>query len=291
MKIMPNSSYTYAQVLAGTGYYQQESTPAFSSGVQTMQQRLIACGYNLGSAGADGKFGSGTNSVVRDFQLECYLAVDGKAGKQTLKQLDSVYQSSYFKTYGKPITKNQWGQDYILNSVGKDIDILARVIWVEDHSDLDAQYAVAKVIKNRSISGNSDYLAPEASERSIWVRVIGKKDPIQYSSASKDSVGGTAALKPYRGRETHAACIDVFWRTAVDLATKLVNGTAFTVPNGYAITGNQSSSTISTTKNGVVSNQLYQGTYTVYKGSPKAKNGVVFDSNSAERTAVFNKSQ
>ena len=49
-----NSRYTYAQVLAGTGYYMKDDSLRYSAGVKTMQGKLNTAGYNCGTA--DGKF-------------------------------------------------------------------------------------------------------------------------------------------------------------------------------------------------------------------------------------------
>lgn len=78
-----NAAYTYAQVLAGTGYYMKDDLLRYSEGVKTMQTKLNAAGYNCGTP--DGKFGTGTNIAVRSFQSAKGLTVDGKAGKNTLK--------------------------------------------------------------------------------------------------------------------------------------------------------------------------------------------------------------
>ena len=51
--------------------------------VRTLQQTLIDLGYDVGSAGADGKFGSNTESAVKAFQSRNGLKVDGKYGSLT----------------------------------------------------------------------------------------------------------------------------------------------------------------------------------------------------------------
>lgn len=83
-----NSRYTYAQVLAGTGYYMKDNLLRYSAGVKTMQEKLNKAGYNCGTP--DGKFGSGTTTAVRNFQKSKNLTVDGKAGKSTLTALDAA---------------------------------------------------------------------------------------------------------------------------------------------------------------------------------------------------------
>ena len=57
--------------------------------VKILQQALKAVGYNISKV--DGIFGSGTYTAVREFQRNEKLGVDGKAGKQTLKKLESYF--------------------------------------------------------------------------------------------------------------------------------------------------------------------------------------------------------
>lgn len=83
-----NSKYAYEQILAGTGCYMQDDLLRISDGVKIMQQKLNEAGYLCGTA--DGRFGSKTDTAVRDFQCAKGLAVDGKAGKATLTALDSA---------------------------------------------------------------------------------------------------------------------------------------------------------------------------------------------------------
>ncbi|WP_310603664.1 phage tail tip lysozyme [Anaerosporobacter sp.] len=87
-----NAAYTYAQVLGGTGYFMQDDLLRYSAGVATMQTKLNSVGYNCGTP--DGKFGSGTNTAVVNFQGAKGLTKDGKAGKNTLTALDAAVSGS-----------------------------------------------------------------------------------------------------------------------------------------------------------------------------------------------------
>lgn len=59
--------------------------------VKTMQTMLIACGYSCGASGADGDFGSGTDSGLRSFQKANGLTVDGKYGPKSKAKLEELY--------------------------------------------------------------------------------------------------------------------------------------------------------------------------------------------------------
>ena len=55
--------------------------------VRTLQAALIAYGFSCGSAGADGDFGSGTETALKKFQTKYGLGADGIAGKGTWGKL------------------------------------------------------------------------------------------------------------------------------------------------------------------------------------------------------------
>ena len=55
--------------------------------VKTLQAALIAYGFSCGAAGADGDFGSGTETALKKFQTKYGLGSDGIAGKGTWGKL------------------------------------------------------------------------------------------------------------------------------------------------------------------------------------------------------------
>lgn len=59
--------------------------------VKDMQTKLITCGYFCGSYGADGDFGSGTETALKNFQRDYGLSVDGIFGPKSKAKLDEVY--------------------------------------------------------------------------------------------------------------------------------------------------------------------------------------------------------
>lgn len=58
--------------------------------VKAMQLLLIGNGCSCGSKGADGSFGSATDSAVRAFQKKKGLSVDGSCGPKTWAKLLGV---------------------------------------------------------------------------------------------------------------------------------------------------------------------------------------------------------
>ena len=61
-----NTRYTYAQVLAGLGYYMKDDQLRAATEVKIMQTKLNKVNYNCGTP--DGKFGNNTDTAVRAFQ-------------------------------------------------------------------------------------------------------------------------------------------------------------------------------------------------------------------------------
>ena len=58
--------------------------------VKELQEALIQLGYDLGSYGADGDFGSSTERAVKKFQQKMSLTSDGIFGKKSLEALQSI---------------------------------------------------------------------------------------------------------------------------------------------------------------------------------------------------------
>lgn len=75
--------------------------------VRILQEILLHLGYDLGSWGADGSFGLATEKVVKQFQADHGLIVDGIAGKMTYIKInevsanDGINPSSRYKTIKK----------------------------------------------------------------------------------------------------------------------------------------------------------------------------------------------
>lgn len=74
------------------------SQPTLSQGsngtaVKTMQQKLMMLGFDCGTSGADGDFGSGTLAAVKKFQSANGLSVDGICGANTHAKLNAKYNA------------------------------------------------------------------------------------------------------------------------------------------------------------------------------------------------------
>ena len=125
-----NSRYTYDQVLTGTGYYQQDSKLRYSAGVETLQTKLNAAGYNCGTP--DGKFESGTTNAVNNFKQDSGLIPNSKVDKDTLAALGACKPVSFSARN----LNRKWGS--IISSIATqhniDEDILGGFILTESSS-------------------------------------------------------------------------------------------------------------------------------------------------------------
>ena len=79
---------------SSTALYNNLGKGSSGSEVKKLQQALMKAGYNVGSTGADGKFGPNTQAAVKQYQQDMGLAVDGVAGKNTLGRLYSTEGSA-----------------------------------------------------------------------------------------------------------------------------------------------------------------------------------------------------
>lgn len=256
MLIMANSSYTFSQVVNGTGYFNQAQDTGFSQGVKDLQTYLKSIGFTI--TDASGRFQSTTKTAVEDFQYQMGITVDGDAGPGTCKRLNIVRNSIYFNKYGKPLTNAQWGTANIRAGKFNDIDLLARIILAESgYTNWQDQNGVALVIKNRSKTPG--YYA--SGSASIWARVVGMVDPDGIAMYDSAIAGNEIAQSPRRGwaGEEADGFIDPGWRHAVEVAEKLTKDVRFTAM-GWLVEG----LTI-TTKQVLVSNQLNQGPWSAYR--------------------------
>jgi len=65
------------------GAYNYLARGMTGAGVQEMQSDLLSLGFTLSQYGADGNFGSETETAVRNFQYTWGITVDGVVGAQT----------------------------------------------------------------------------------------------------------------------------------------------------------------------------------------------------------------
>lgn len=166
--------------------------------------------------------------------------------------------SKYYTTYGKPLNNNSWGRTNILAGKIDDIDLLARIILCESgYTNIDFQKGVAIVLKNRSVNSSSNYWENTSNypNASIYARVVGKSG--QYASANTGKPDAQTPKHGYYGGKEEGF-IDPGWKSAVDLATAIVNGTKISV-TAYKVnkTAVQTTTmTINTTSNKNYLNQV-----------------------------------
>lgn len=107
--------------------------------VTRLQQNLSDLLYNPGTI--DGSFGYQTEQAVRDFQQKHGLMVDGKAGWQTLQEIDRT--AAKYSRSSSNVSRG-W------NISRQDIYLLGQAIYAEARGEsYEGQVAVGAVILNR----------------------------------------------------------------------------------------------------------------------------------------------
>lgn len=126
---MTSSTTTTGSQTTTTGSaYTTLSQGSHGSKVTQLQKNLIALGYSCGSAGADGSYGVGTASAVREFQKKNNLAADGIAGPLTQKAIDTAIatQTTATTTSGKQV-KVTASLLNVRSGAGTNYPIIARI--------------------------------------------------------------------------------------------------------------------------------------------------------------------
>ena len=225
---------TWAQVLAGNGVYKKESSSsAVCEGVKTLQRYLIAIGWGraavLGTSSdltVDGKFGSKTETAVKNFQYECELTQDGVVGVQTATKLNTYHDDPNFTTQKyHPLSDSEWSYNGLPSWVDEQ-SVCARLICAE-HSRNDSDYSVAhedaragiaKVLRNRK---NSSAYFNEVDGKEKYSSIIFGSG--QFSPATGSSSSRKMARFARRGTSN-----SVPWQQAILYASKLVNNQTIT---------------------------------------------------------------
>ena len=236
---MPNSSYTFTQVLNGTGSFSKDGDTQFSQGVSEMQGYLKKIGYDISDPA--GRFQTSTYDAVCGFQEEWGMGKgDGIAGQWTIQRLNVSRQSEYYTVYGKPITG--MNTDNILKGIYKDdINLLARIIYAESGTkgtDTEIRNdikGIGWVLRNRyqnAEEGGTGYCLPATKypNASKWARIVAF--PNQYSTCNSE-----AAMKPKRGvGATLSTVAGPRWKNAVDIA-KVIYEKYWPQVDGYLVQG------------------------------------------------------
>lgn len=127
------------------------------------------------------------------------------------------------------------------------------------------------MIRNRKNAGESGgYMEKSGAfpDASVWARVVAKHTGsagVQYGTTNASCKNAYAPQRGYTGDDDNSDGVADAWANAVDLATKLKNGTTITV-RGYKVNG----LTVDTSTLVSVTNQKNQISSTHYKNKCKA---------------------
>lgn len=91
--------------------------------VKVMQENLIKLGYSCGSSGADGEFGSNTESALKKFQKANGLVVDGEYGEKSKAKVESLLANliGTASTGSSADEKKIW--NYFKDKIGNDYGV------------------------------------------------------------------------------------------------------------------------------------------------------------------------
>ena len=112
------------------GVYSTIQYGAKGDRVRILQRALLALGFEISAV--DGDFGSSTYKAVKSFQEAVNLTVDGKAGKNTLKKLETYFDEEGNCTSGPLVKPDGSGDDF-------EYDVPTRTLRI-GMSGLDVQY-------------------------------------------------------------------------------------------------------------------------------------------------------
>ena len=168
--------------------------------VKKLQQALINAGYDVGSTGADGKFGANTQAAVKKYQQDNGLSVDGIAGNNTLGKLYSTASTN--TTTGTNTTQTQTQAPAVPDYSKYSYD-----------SASDAAYQQALAALQQASQSTPTYAGTYDSQLNELYEQIVNRDKFKYDlnsdmlyqqykdqyvnlgqMAMKDSMGQTAAL-------------------------------------------------------------------------------------------------
>jgi len=149
--------------------------------VRKLQKALIMLGYSVGSSGADGVYGSSTESAIKKFQTDKGLTATGIADQDTIKTLNAACNgdTSKPKAASVPVV-DKWG--LVSNS---DREVYAGWTWPKmadtDHFEYQWFYSwgVGVAIKTEGTTNSMSctYSAPDyATHVSFVVRAVAKTD-------------------------------------------------------------------------------------------------------------------
>ena len=85
--------------------------------------------------------------------------------------------------YGNALTYSQWTNAWNDSSISE-VDCLARVIYAEDTIHVDGEYAVAKEIWNRKMSGNPARYARDGKNLT-WKNILFKSEAYNVATGSR----------------------------------------------------------------------------------------------------------
>lgn len=226
------------------------------SDVKTWQEYLIKQGYDVGSTGADGKFGSKTLAATKQYQKDNGLAVDGIVGSNTWASTSSSSKNSSNKTTTTTTPKLKGVSDSATEILTTKYTPSDSVQSKLDKADSTANTAV-DFLTNTSLN---DVLSPEIAQADAWI-----KEQLSKIQSGKTSWSDqySNAINEYLNREKFEYDVDNDQLFQQALASAMNSGKSAmqdTIGQASALTGGYGS-TYATSAGNQAYNQFIEDAY------------------------------
>ena len=131
--------------------------------VRAMQEMLIACGYDLGSWGADGSFGKQTEVALIQFQQDNKLAVDGVYGSESKTALEQAYKAATAQPDPEPTPAVYYRVRKSWEDKDSQLGAYTSLAYAKRCADANPGYSVYDE-KGVKVYPNEDIISPTPSE-------------------------------------------------------------------------------------------------------------------------------
>ena len=169
--------------------------------VKTLQTNLIFVGYSCGSAGADGDFGSSTDSAVRKFQKDNGLVVDGKYGASSKAKLEALVAEKKKPVVSTPTSSTTYSRIDFIKDVQRAIGTTAD--GIVGSKTLGALITVSKSKNNRHavVKPLQKYLNALGYNAGTTDSIFGTKTHnavVAYQKTNRLSIDGIVGLNTWK---------------------------------------------------------------------------------------------
>src|SRR3712207_3555630 len=151
--------------------------------VKNLQRRLIQLGYSVGSYGADGVFGGGTETAVKQFQVEHGLQADGIVGTNTWAKLNNSATKPHQKPSNPSKPKTISDKEFLRRQSQMGFGKIFGTEYLKDEQEV-----VIATTPNMEMSVKASKSAQVTSKNCTMTFKDGKLDSIAYKGDTRTSM-------------------------------------------------------------------------------------------------------